>query len=496
MWPSSMLNDSPSSATMPPKRTVTSSTSSSVTSTSSSPPGLSVAHRSRSPTRPSTLPVDIVARRSRGGTLAARRDGRHSCHHAPRTPFRPSRWPAGARAPTPRPTAADLLDDVPRRRLLPPRRSRRRADEFFAALLRSARAVLRAARRAPRRSSTSVSSPHFRGWERVGAELTNNRVDYREQLDVSTEHPPYPADVEPAYLRLDGPNQWLPEHVLPGLPRRRRRVLRPHGRRRLGADGGHVGRPRPAPASPARPVRRAPAVVRQAHPLPAHPGRRGGRQRAPRRRLPHAAAAAPRRRPARRSAPTASGSPVEPPPGAIIVNIGEMLQAMTGNYFVACTHRVIATEPRFSSAYFHGPDLRTPLEPLPLAVAVRRRRWPPARVIATPGFMAKRDELLDGARRHRRAERAGVRPADVELLRAQLPRRGRRALPRLGVILVRLRRRRDRRVDDALCPHVAREVRRHPVHHVAHRELSLRLRKADRTAGARMTVRTLTGERR
>ena len=27
-------------------------------------------------------------------------------------------------------------------------------------------------------------SPHFRGWERVGAELTDNRTDYREQLDV------------------------------------------------------------------------------------------------------------------------------------------------------------------------------------------------------------------------------------------------------------------------------------------------------------------------
>ena len=29
-----------------------------------------------------------------------------------------------------------------------------------------------------------------------------------------------PYDVgpdDPPYLRLDGPNQWLPEHVLPGL---------------------------------------------------------------------------------------------------------------------------------------------------------------------------------------------------------------------------------------------------------------------------------------
>ena len=86
---------------------------------------------------------------------------------------------------------------------------------------------------------------------------------------------------------------------------------------------------------------------------------------------------------------------MSPPAGAIIVNIGEMLQAMTGNYFVACTHRVIATEPRFSSAYFHGPDLRTSLAPLALparfaeAVANSPRH-------RSAGFMAKRDELLDG----------------------------------------------------------------------------------------------------
>ncbi|HEU4840867.1 MAG TPA: 2-oxoglutarate and iron-dependent oxygenase domain-containing protein, partial [Ilumatobacteraceae bacterium] len=62
-----------------------------------------------------------------------------------------------------------------------------------------------------------VRSPHFRGWERVGAELTDNRTDFREQLDVSTENPPNGPDAEPPYLRLDGPNQWLPDTVLPGF---------------------------------------------------------------------------------------------------------------------------------------------------------------------------------------------------------------------------------------------------------------------------------------
>src|SRR4029077_18835614 len=75
--------------------------------------------------------------------------------------------------------------------------------------------------------------------------------------------------------------------------------------------------------------------------------------------------------------------------------LGEMLQAMTGNYVVATTHRVIATEERYSSGYFHGPDLRARLDPLPLAPAVS------AAVAASPrhagaGFMAKRDELVAG----------------------------------------------------------------------------------------------------
>ncbi|MEZ5216941.1 MAG: 2OG-Fe(II) oxygenase family protein [Ilumatobacteraceae bacterium] len=80
---------------------------------------------------------------------------------------------------------------------------------------------------------------------------------------------------------------------------------------------------------------------------------------------------------------------------AFVINLGEMLQEMTGNYYVATTHRVVAHEPRFSSAYFHGPDLRTPLEPLPLDPAFA------AAVAASPrhraaGFMAKRDDLLAG----------------------------------------------------------------------------------------------------
>ncbi|MCY7300557.1 MAG: isopenicillin N synthase family oxygenase [Ilumatobacteraceae bacterium] len=237
-------------------------------------------------------------------------------------------------------------------------------------------------------------SPHFRGWERIGAELTGNRVDYREQLDVSSEYSPYPLAIEPAYLRLDGPNQWLPEQALPGfhavieeffdrlgavawelmevmsvglgLPRNQLRQI--FGERPL-SFAKLINYPRTPPGE---------AGVNAHHDagfltlLLQHEV--GGLQAL---------------------APDGDWIDVSPPPNGIIVNIGEMLQAMTGNYFVACTHRVIATEPRFSTAYFHGPDLRTPLAPLDLdprfveAVAASPRH-------RSARFMAKRDELLTG----------------------------------------------------------------------------------------------------
>ena len=36
---------------------------------------------------------------------------------------------------------------------------------------------------------------------------------------------------------------------------------------------------------------------------------------------------------------------VAPRPGAFVINTGEMLQELTGNYVVAATHRVITGEP-------------------------------------------------------------------------------------------------------------------------------------------------------
>ena len=208
-------------------------------------------------------------------------------------------------------------------------------------------------------------SRHFRGWERVGAELTDNRTDYREQLDVSTEHPPYPADAEPPYLRLDGPNQWLPDDVLPGF-----RAAVEEFFARMGAVAERLMEVLSVGLGLApshlhdvfgeRPLSFAKLI---SYP-PTPPGEAGVNAHHDAGfltlLLQHGVGGLQVLNPA--------GDWIDVPPrdDAFVVNLGEMLQEMTGNYFVATTHRVIAGQARFSSGYFHGPDLRTRLDPLPL----------------------------------------------------------------------------------------------------------------------------------
>jgi non-haem dioxygenase in morphine synthesis N-terminal len=84
--------------------------------------------------------------------------------------------------------------------------------------------LLRAARRlfelpqADKDAVAMVRSPHFRGYTRLGGELTLGEVDWREQVDIGPERPPIGGAGKPDYLWLQGPNQWpagLPD--LPGI---------------------------------------------------------------------------------------------------------------------------------------------------------------------------------------------------------------------------------------------------------------------------------------
>ena len=251
-----------------------------------------------------------------------------------------------------------------------------------------------------------TASPRFRGWERVGAELTNGRPDQREQLDLATENRERGRTAHPPYLRLDGPNQWLPEEVLPGF---RSHIGRFSARlasvadRVMGLIALGLGLPEdhlrtvfgPRPMSLLKLISYPPTPPGDAGVNPHHDAgfltlllqhEVGGLQ-------------------------VLNGEghwiDVPPTPGAVVVNLGEMLQEMTGNYVVATTHRVVTGAPRFSSGYFHGPDLTTRLDPLPLAdsfavaVAASERH-------RSAGFMARRPRAGAGLETITVDEGAGV----------------------------------------------------------------------------------------
>ena len=249
-------------------------------------------------------------------------------------------------------------------------------------------------------------SPHFRGWERVGAELTGGLPDLREQLDLSTEHPVRGLDIDPPYLRLDGPNQWLDEEVLPGF----RAHMADYFERMsavadtllevfsvaLGLRPDHLSEVfGQRPLSFVKLIDYPPTPPDGAGVNPHHDAGfltlllqhdTGGLQVL---------------------SPIGEWIDVPPRRDALVVNIGEMLQEMTGNYFVATTHRVIAGGHRQSSAWFHGPDLTTRLEALPLdasfAEAVAASAWH-----AEAGFMARRSEIESGVDGIESREGAGV----------------------------------------------------------------------------------------
>ncbi len=237
-------------------------------------------------------------------------------------------------------------------------------------------------------------SRHFRGWEAVGTEFTNNRPDIREQIDVWSERPALAADVEPAYLRLLGPNQWMPDDVLA-----EQRALTLDWFDRLGTladevlslfavglelDADHFCTAFDDSSMSLTKFINYPPTPDGAAGVNAHhdtgfvtllaAGPTPGLQVLD---------------------PTGDWIDVPVVPDSFVLNIGEMLQAMTGNYLVATPHRVITSEPRMSAAYFHGPSLDTALDPITLdqrfidAVAQSERH-------RTAGFMATKEQTEAG----------------------------------------------------------------------------------------------------
>lgn len=240
--------------------------------------------------------------------------------------------------------------------------------------------LLRAARRlfalpdADKDAVAMVRSPHFRGYTRLGGELTRGEVDWREQIDIGPERPSIGGPGRPDYLWLQGPNQWpaaLPE--LPGivaewdaaLARVAGGLLR-HWAAALGSPADVFDEAFAETPATLIKVIRYPAGAASSQGVGAHrdagvltlllaePGSRGLQVR------------------------PAGGDWVEVPPveGAFIVNIGELLEVATGGYLRATEHRVVLGESaaeRISVAYFFNPrlDAQIPVLSLPAQLAAR-----------------------------------------------------------------------------------------------------------------------------
>ncbi|BBY03845.1 isopenicillin N synthase family dioxygenase [Mycobacterium seoulense] len=223
-----------------------------------------------------------------------------------------------------------------------------------------------------------VRSPHFRGYTRMGGELTRGEVDWREQIDIGPERPAIGGPGKPDYLWLQGPNQWpaaLPE--LPGIIAEWDAALSEVARTLLRHWAASLGGPpdvfEPAfaetPATLIKVVRypRTAASPQGVGPhrdsgvltlLLAEPGSRGLQVRRP-----------------------GTGEWVEVPPvdDAFVVNIGELLEVATGGYLRATEHRVtLDAQPadRISVPYFFNPrlDARIPVLTLPPELQARAGR--------------------------------------------------------------------------------------------------------------------------
>jgi isopenicillin N synthase-like dioxygenase len=226
------------------------------------------------------------------------------------------------------------------------------------------RGVLEAARRLfalsqdDKDAVAMVRSRHFRGYTRLGGELTRGEEDWREQIDIGPERPPIGGPGNPDYFWLQGPNQWpagLPE--LPGIVERWDAALSSVARALLRHWAAALGSPpgvfdaafAEAPATLIK-IIRYPAGAATAQGVGAHrdsgvltlllaePGSCGLQVRR-------------------------SGQGwVDVPPldGAFVVNIGELLELATRGYLRATEHRVnlsAALSERISVAYFFNPRL-------------------------------------------------------------------------------------------------------------------------------------------
>ncbi len=238
-------------------------------------------------------------------------------------------------------------------------------------------------------------SPHFRGWEKLGSELTNNVVDYREQVDIGPDREAMVHPV-PYYHRLIGPNQWPDENALAGF----QTTISGFLRKLDGVSHSLLEIMSMSLGMPPNQIRQAFGEPSPYAKLIRYPKSKNNQQGVGVHKDSGFLTLLLQDRQSGLEARTPEGQwfSIEPMRGSLVVNIGELLQMMTHNYFVATPHRVrnISASPRYSSAYFYHPELDMVLDPLPVdpALIAKARNSPQHK---NAGIMPTRSEMLEGA---------------------------------------------------------------------------------------------------
>lgn len=250
----------------------------------------------------------------------------------------------------------------------------------------------------PQRARNAVSmqdSPHFRGYTKVGHEVTAGVRDAREQLDIAAEYEPRTQRADdPAYWLLDGPNRWpkdLPQlqtrilswigDLAPIAHELLQALLESLGVARETYDDVFTGRPH--------------MHLKLIHYPPGDDGQGVG---------PHkdygflTLLLQDRQGGLDVARPDGRWQHVDDKPGAFVVNLGELLELATDGYLVATAHRVRTPryDDRFSVPFFYNPRLDAVIDPLPLPADVAVDAPGVAADEANPLYAVYGDNALKG----------------------------------------------------------------------------------------------------
>lgn len=228
-----------------------------------------------------------------------------------------------------------------------------------------------------KREISNINSPHYRGYAHIGDELTQGKVDWREQIDFAVDRPARPDDLpDRPWQVLEGPNLW-PESV-PELKPLVEKWLE------LNTEVSHTLLAAWAEALGQEPdffrsVSQRPFPLMKIARYPGHDGSETSQGVGAHKDSGVLTLLLPE--------PGSEGlqvlrdgqwQDVATIPGLFVVNIGELLEAATGGYLVATPHRVLPPKPgteRYSLPYFFTSDLDEvfPTVPLPAELARHAR---------------------------------------------------------------------------------------------------------------------------